>query len=64
MAIHGMAIHELPIPGEQPWSGDPNAVILYDYEAMTIHNQVHILLRFVPGIDCPYLGELTRAECY
>ncbi len=51
------------LPGGQPWPGDPNAVVLYDYETMTIHNQVHILLRFVPGTDCPYLEKLTRAEC-
>jgi len=56
-------IHELPMKGERPWSGDPNAVVLYDSEAMIIHNQVHTLLRYAPRIECPYLEELTRAEC-
>ncbi len=54
MAIHAWAnhdlprqLHELPQPGGQPWSEDPNAVVLYGCEAMTIHNQAHILLIFV-----------------
>ncbi len=47
MAIHEVPLHELPLLGEQPWPGDRNAVVLYDYEAMTIHSQAYILLRFV-----------------